>query len=81
MFQPNPILIREGYQPAKAVADLIGKAHSTIHRMVHSGRLQGVRDGRCLYVNVESLVQYYERLGNKTMARAIRRKFEKCGSK
>lgn len=78
MFSPNPIIVARGYAPAKRVADVLGKAHSTIHRMVQSGRLEGLRDGRALYISVSSLIAYYENDDNEIMVEAIREAF-RCG--
>ena len=78
MFTPNPIMIKAGFRPAGEVAKLIGKATSTVHRMVQQNRLEGSRDGRALYVSVESLIAYYEQDGNTAMVRAIKR-WAKCG--
>ena len=72
MFRANPLMVDAGYAPASQVASVIKKAASTVHRMVETGRVEGARDGRALYVKVESLVAYYEECGNEAMAQAVR---------
>jgi len=78
MLTPNPIMLKAGFRPAAEVATFIGKAHSTVHRMVTRGDVEGTRDGRALYVRVASLVAYYESTDNAAMAAAVKEKFA-CG--
>jgi hypothetical protein len=67
----NEVMVDAGYLPAAMVAAAIGKALSTVHRMVQSGKLRFVRDGTALYIETQSLNDYYK--GNIPMLVAISR--------
>lgn len=85
MYTPNQTMISAGFRPAKDVAEVIEKTVSTVHRMASTNRVKSARDGRALYIEVRSLIGYYEESGNPTMAKAIKKAFgssgESCGSK
>jgi len=55
----NPIMIAAGYAPAKRVAEVLHKSLQTVHRMVSTGEIAGTKEGRVLYVLVESLDAFY----------------------
>jgi len=73
MFIPNPIMLQAGYLPAALVARVLHKAVSTIHRMVSSGRVAGVRDGVALYVQGASLEAYFAAQHNHAMVEQVQK--------
>jgi hypothetical protein len=56
-----------GYAPASEVALALGKALSTVHRMVEKLGLDHQRDDRFLYVSVKALVEHYRARGDNTI--------------
>ena len=52
-------MVQAGYAPAVEVATLMGKALSTVHRMVAEYNIDCQRDGRYLYVSVRALLEHY----------------------
>lgn len=70
----NRVMLSKGYAPAADVARTLDKTLSTIHRMVEDGRIDGARDGRALYVKLDSLIDFYTHgdLPNEEMATLVR---------
>lgn len=64
MQHVNEHMVEAGYAPASEVAEVLGKALSTVHRMVAKLGLDHQRDDRFLYVSVKSLVAHYKAQGN-----------------
>jgi hypothetical protein len=54
------LMLEQGYIPANDAARAIGTQHvATIHRQIHSKRLEGQQVGVFWYVKVESLLAAY----------------------
>lgn len=68
MFSRNAFMLRDGYAPAADVARALSKALTTIHRMVNDERCTGARDGNALYVKLDTLVAYFQKTGNISLA-------------
>jgi DNA-binding IclR family transcriptional regulator len=64
-------MVERGYAPAAHVAAALEKALSTVHRMVENNIVDGVRDGKSLYVSLASLESHYRLEHNKPMVDAV----------
>ncbi len=71
VFVRNPLMLREGYAPASDVARAMSKNLSTLHRMVGSGRAEGVKDGHVLYVRLDPLIARLRKEQNRPLAAAL----------
>ena len=69
----NMIIMRRGYAPAKDIADATGKVLSTIHRLAEANKFVFVRDGRALYVRLDSVEAYFRREGLGMLADAVKK--------
>lgn len=67
----NPVMIRKGFAPAAEVARKLEKALSTIHHLVEDGKVVGERDGRMLYVSLDSLKKHYDGEDSPTLASIV----------
>lgn len=70
MVVRNRAMLARGYAPAAWVANELGKALTTVHRMVDDGRFEGCNDGRALYILVASVEAHYA--GNPVMVGCAR---------
>jgi len=64
-------MLRNGYAPAKDVAEVLCKSLMTVHRMVDAGQVAGMLDGGVLYILISGLEKHYAQ--NSTMLAAVRR--------
>lgn len=71
MYSRNLIMLRDGYAPAADVARALSKSLSTIHRMVEHKRCKGAKDGRALYIHVDSLVAHFKAEQNDAMVKEL----------
>lgn len=71
MFSRNPHLLSAGYAPAADIARTLCKSLSTVHRMVEDGRAEGVRDGRALYVKLDTLIARFRDEGNTPLMQQL----------
>ena len=71
-YVENPVMLRRGYVRSVEVAQVLGKSLTTVHRWYLDGLVKGARDGRALYVLVDSLVEMFKTEGNEPMADVAR---------
>lgn len=73
MYARNATMLKAGYAPAADVARALSKALSSIHRLVADGHVEGTRDGRALYVKMDSAAAYFDADGNQVMGDVCRK--------
>jgi lactam utilization protein B len=73
VYTKNTTMMRAGYAPAAMVAEHLDKALSTIHRLATSEGIECARDGRALYVKLESLATHYDGQKNAPIASQVRK--------
>jgi len=68
MYKRNPIMLAKGLAPAAEVGRAMNKSLSTIHRLFNETKVKGARDGKALYIDLESLAAYFKSEGNTILA-------------
>lgn len=71
MANLNREMVRKGYAPLTQVALATSKHRTTIHRMAKAGHIRVAEDGHATYVDLRSLLKFYEEQNNKPMMEAI----------
>ena len=72
----NEIMTKQGYVRAVDAATAFSKSLTTIHRWALAGRVKSARDGRALYLLVDSIIEMFVKEKNAPMA-AVARKLKK----
>jgi hypothetical protein len=73
MYKRNPLMLAKGFAPAAEVGRALNKSLSTIHRLVNEEHVNGARDGKALYVDLESLAAHFDGEQNPILAEAARK--------
>lgn len=73
MYKRNPLMLKKGLAPAAEVGRAINKSLSTIHRLFNEKKVAGARDGKALYIDLESLAKYFASEGNTILADEARK--------
>lgn len=73
MYKRNPIMLKKGLAPAAEVGRAMNKSLSTIHRLFNENKVAGARDGKALYIDLESLAKHFDAEANPILAEEARK--------